>query len=790
MNFITQFILKKSALTLSILFIVAGFFFSQIPNFQLDASSDSLVLEGDENLRFYQEIQKNYATDAALIVSYQATGDLLAEPQLAHLQKFKNSLLKIEQVASITSILDVPLFRSPPQSLMDLAGDSVRIEAGNADLKLAKKEFATSPIYANNLVSLDGSTTAILVNLKTNTTFQALREKRDMLRLQKSKKTLSNALLQRLKSIETQVSKNASTQADLQAKTIAQIRNSMQQHQDKARLFLGGLPMITTDIVAYIGSDLVVFSLAVVLLMALILALIFKGLRWVVMPIGISVVGALIMTGILAFLGWKVTVISSNFFSLLLVMTLSVVIHLVVRYRELAQNTSKHNKQALIKQTLAQMFKPCLFTTLTTFAAFASLLISGIRPVIDFGWMMSIGVSLALILSFVAFPVIMNLLPDISVSKHKTELGITTILAKFVEKFGNLLLAGVLILVILSGYGVSQISVENRFIDYFKSDTEINQGLKLIDEKLGGTIPLEIIFKNLGEYYWHDEELREEVHTIHTYLEGLSETGKVLSVDTLMQILNTANGAPLGGFFLNIVRANLPENAKRTILNPYLSEDLGELRFVIRIKESDPNLKRADLIKKIEQHLTTELGFKKQDFRLSGMLVLYNNMLQSLFDSQIKTIAVVFGMIFIMFLFVFKSISLSVLALVPNMLPSLFVLGIMGLFGIPLDLMTITISAIAIGIGVDNAIHYVHRFKAEFKHDQNYLATMYRAHKSIGLAMFYTSITVASGFLVLVLSNFVPSVYFGLFTALAMLSALLANLTLLPKLILIFKPKM
>jgi predicted RND superfamily exporter protein len=312
----------------------------------------------------------------------------------------------------------------------------------------------------------------------------------------------------------------------------------------------------------------------------------------------------------------------------------------------------------------------------------------------------------------------------------------------------------------------------------------------LIDEKLGGTIPLEIIFKNLGKYYWHDEELREEVHTIHTYLEGLSETGKVLSVDTLMQILNTANGAPLGGFFLNIVRANLPENAKRTILNPYLSEDLGELRFVIRIKESDPNLKRADLIKKIEQHLTTELGFKKQDFRLSGMLVLYNNMLQSLFDSQIKTIAVVFGMIFIMFLFVFKSISLSVLALVPNMLPSLFVLGIMGLFGIPLDLMTITISAIAIGIGVDNAIHYVHRFKAEFKHDQNYLATMYRAHKSIGLAMFYTSITVASGFLVLVLSNFVPSVYFGLFTALAMLSALLANLTLLPKLILTFKPKM
>jgi predicted RND superfamily exporter protein len=471
-------------------------------------------------------------------------------------------------------------------------------------------------------------------------------------------------------------------------------------------------------------------------------------------------------------------------------MTLSVVIHLVVRYRELAQNYTDSDKQTLIQQTLEQMFKPCLFTTLTTFVAFASLLISGIRPVIDFGWMMSIGVSLALVLSFIAFPVVMNLLPEISVPKHKTELNITSVLARFVEKFGNILLMSVFVLAIISGYGVSKISVENRFIDYFKSDTEINQGLKLIDKKLGGTIPLEIIFKDLGEYYWYDEELREEIHEVHTYLENLSETGKVLSIDTLMQVLNTANGSPLGGFFLNVVRANLPEAARTSILAPYLSEDLGELRFVVRIKESDPNLKRADLIQKIEQHLSNDLGFKKESFRLSGMLVLYNNMLQSLFDSQIKTVAVVFGMIFIMFLLIFRSVSLSILALVPNMLPSLFVLGIMGLFGIPLDLMTITISAIAIGIGVDNAIHYVHRFESEFQKDKDYLATMYRAHKSIGLAMFYTSITVASGFIILTLSNFVPSVYFGLFTALAMLSALLANLTLLPKLILMFKPKM
>jgi predicted RND superfamily exporter protein len=257
-----------------------------------------------------------------------------------------------------------------------------------------------------------------------------------------------------------------------------------------------------------------------------------------------------------------------------------------------------------------------------------------------------------------------------------------------------------------------------------------------------------------------------------------------------MSILTEANdGQALNGFFLNIVRGQIPNSAKQHVLDPYISEDNGQLRMVIRIRESNKELERGKLIEKINYHISDKLGFKPESFRLSGMLVLYNNMLQSLFDSQIKTIAVVFGMIFIMFLFIFKSISLSILALIPNTLPSLLILGIMGWMGIPLDLMTITISAIAIGIGVDNAIHYIHRFKSEFQKDSDYMKTMYRSHTSIGLAMFYTSITVALGFLIFALSNFIPSIYFGVFTAIAMLSALLANLTLLPKLILIVKPK-
>lgn len=790
MNVFFDFILKKALLGLTLLLLITVFFIAQIPDFQLDASSDSLVLEGDENLRYYQSIKKNYGSDDYLVISYQVEGNLTAPEQLNHLRKFRQDLTKINQVKSVTTILDVPLFRSPPLSLADLAGENISIDNGNADLTLANDEFQNSPLYANNLVSKDGKTTAVLVTLKDNQRFKELRESRDKMRIQRVNNKWSDDQQLKLKIIEKQVLKNATAQSELQAQTIAKIRTTISQYSDKARLFLGGMPMITTDIVAYISNDLIIFSLAVIGLMSLILAIIFKSIRWVIIPIGISIISALIMTGVLAYLGWKVTVISSNFFSLLLVMTLSVIIHLVVRYREIAQLNPEIDSNQLIKDTLSQMFKPCLFTTLTTFVAFGSLLISGIRPVIDFGWMMSIGVTIALILSFLAFPMIMSLLPKAKIAKHKTELSVTTSLAKFVEKFGNHLLVVLIIFVIGAGFGVSKLSVENRFIDYFKKDTEINQGLTLIDKKLGGTIPLEIIFDDLAKDYWFDEDLRNEIHDVHQYLDSLEETGKVLSIDTLMQLLTQANdGEMLNGFFLNIVRSQLPESAKTQVLYPYLSEDSGQLRMAIRIRETNKELKRGELIDKIQRYISTNLGFKSNNFHLSGMLVLYNNMLQSLFDSQIKTITMVFVMIFIMFLFIFKSISLSILALIPNTLPSLFILGIMGLLNIPLDLMTITISAIAIGIGVDNAIHYIHRFKDEFKKDKDYMATMYRSHASIGLAMFYTSITVTMGFLILVLSNFIPSIYFGVFTAIAMLSALLANLTLLPKLILMVRPK-
>ena len=754
LNSLFNFLIKRSALALALLLIVVGTLLSQIPHFSLDASSDSLALEGDNNLALFEKTQETFQISSSLIISYTTEDGVLDPQQIEYLRALRDDLLALERVESVTSILDVPLFQSPPLSLIELTGDAITIDNGKADMAFVANEFGNGPLYSNNLVSLDGKTSALLIDLKD---------------LDESTEDVNDAL----------------------ADAVQSIRAIMEGYRNNAQLYLGGVPMIRNDIIAYIASDLVLFSLAVVLIMSIMLAIIFRGIRWVLLPIGISVTGALVMTGVLGALEWKVTIISSNFFSLLLVMTLSVTIHLVVRFKELAQQAPEADVKDLTLLTLQQMSKPCLFTTLTTIAAFTSLMISDVRPVIDFGWMMAIGVTIALALSFLTFPILMNLLPAPKVEKHPTEFTFTQKLARFTSKYGNQLIIALTLIAIIALIGVSKLSVENRFIDYFKKSTEIYQGLSLIDQQLGGTMSLEIIFDDMANAFWVDDLLREDVHNIHQYLDGLDATGKVLSIDTLMQILTQANaGVPPTGFLLMVAKNQMPEFAREQVLDPYLSESENQLRMVARIRETDSTLNRDELINEVREHLVNEFNLEPDSFRMTGVFVLYNNLLQSLFESQIKTIALVFAMIFAMFLFIFRSISLSIIALIPNTLPSLLILGIMGLANIPLDLMTITIAAIAVGIGVDNAIHYIHRFKTEFRVDQDYLATMYRSHASIGLAMFYTSITVAIGFLVLALSNFIPSIYFGIFTAIAMLSAVLANLTLLPKLLLIFKPKM
>ena len=755
LNSILNFLIKKPLWSLLAFLIIICSSILQIQNFSLDASSESLSLDGDNNLELYFSTQETFGSDESLVISYSTKeGTVLSKNQLISLKSLRDDLLNIDGVSSVISILDVSLFQSPPLSLVELASDVYTIENGKADQSLVAQEFKNSPLYANNLVSTDLKTTALIIPLATDD----------------PRVIMDDELLKAL---------------------IKNIRLTMDGYRDQANLFLGGVPMIRNDVINFIRSDLIVFSLAVVLTMTLMLSILFRKIRWVIIPISISIIGALFMTGLISAIGWKVTVISANFFSLLLVMTLSVIIHLVVRYREISKQNLKQNNSDTIRETLSQMIRPCIYTVITTIAAFVSLTTSNVQPVIDFGLMMSIGVTVAFILAFIGFAIVMSLLPTPKPSNESENNLILQKLALITDKKGKSLIISFAIVAFIAIFGVNKLSVENSFINYFKKNTEIYQGLNFIDKELGGTIPLEIVFNDLASAYWADSSLREEFHEVHNYLDSLPSIGKVLSIDTFMQVLKDANdGKAPNGFLLILGKNNMPDFAKSQVLKPHISDETDQIRMVARVKETTSELQRNQLIIDIKKTLLEDFYFNEDDFYFTGTFSLYNNLLQSLFSSQIKTVFTVFSIIFVLFLIVFRSISIAIIAVIPNIIPSLLILGVIGIVGIPLDIMTITIAAIAIGIGIDNAIHYISRFKSELLMDGDYVSAMYKAHNSIGVSMFYTAATVAIGFLVLILSHFIPSIYFGIFMAIAMLSAVIVNLTLLPKLLLIFKPRM
>ncbi|MDH3220742.1 MAG: MMPL family transporter [Gammaproteobacteria bacterium] len=798
-----RIVLKQPLATLIVLTAAIVYFLLYIPDFELDASADSLVLENDSSLKYYRSIREQYGSDDFLIVTYSPRGELFSAEVLADIARLRGQLAALEQVDSVVSLLDVPLVDSPPMTLAEISRSVRTLESDDVDIALAEQEMRHSPLYENLLVNSQGDTTAMQVNLVSNRRLVDLVNNRDKLY---EKAGSLPEVRARIDDLSAQIQVENQAQKLRIEKTIADVRSIMDGYRDRATLYLGGVPMITSDSIEFIRSDLKVFGVGVVLFIVIILAFSFKHVRWVVLPLAVCLTSAMAMVGYLGWAQWPVTVVSSNFISLLLIITLSLIIHLVVRYRELAMIKPDADQYQLVTETVHSKFTPSFYTSVTTMVAFGSLLVSDIRPVIDFGWMMVIGIIVSFVLAFTLFPAALMLLPRLNTPVKKDLTGkVTASIARFIQHRtrATLLIFAGLIVVALTG--IPRLSVENRFIDYYKDDTEIYQGMTLIDTKLGGTTPMDVIIDapaneilQEGEFYdngditsnsyWFNRDGLQEVEKFHQYLDGLPETGKVLSVHTGIKMLESLNdGKSYSDFKLAVVYKRLPEEVKKALIYPYLSEDGNQLRFSIRLYESSESLRRQQLIDKIYSDLTNEYDLAPEQVNVSGVAVLYNNLLQSLFRSQILTLGAVFGAILLMFILLFRAVRLAFAALVPNLIAAGLILGLMGWFGIPLDIMTITIAAINIGIGVDDSIHYVHRFRGEFLQDRNYWAAIGRCHDSIARAMYYTSVTVVLGFSILALSNFIPTIYFGILCGMAMITALIANLMLLPVLIARFR---
>ena len=806
---------------LVVLALVVGFFATWVDDFQLDASSDSLLLEGDQDLRFYKDIKARYGDDEFLVVTYQPEKDLFAAETLSHLKKLRDELSNLDTIDSVVSILDVPLLKSPPKSLSDLEEDVPNLLSPGTDKNLAKQELLTSKLYRNLVISSDGKTTAMLLNMVLDKELKSLIEARDVLREKRLAEALDTDELIQLEILSDQIREQRDVYRRQNVETIASIRSILDRYRVGVDIFLGGVPMITVDMIDYIQSDIKVFGTSILLFLILALLFIFKRPRWMMISMLCCLVGLIVMTGFLGLVGWPVTVVSANFVALLLIFSLSITVHLTVHYRELNSLHPEQSQRWLVHQTLINKWVPCLYTTITTMVGFASLLIAGIRPVIDFGWMMLISMGTIFVMVFLLFPSLLVLLKRLH-TKQEMDLTsrITKTLSQLVLSRQKEMVFVFALIAAISAVGITQLTAENQFIKAFKKDTEIFQGLTVIDTELGGTTPLDIIIEadpsffnayeqpienfeedefldmdffddETEEYdigadsYWYNSFRLKTVAAIHDYLESLDEAGKVLSIATTVDVMKILNDdEELDTFFLSLLYKKIPQDIKETLFDPYLSADGNQIRISFRVFESYPELQRNALINKIKTDLVETLGLEASQVKLTGLLVLYNNVLQSLFRSQILTIGVVFLAIMAMFLVLFRSLKIAFVAILPSMLASGSVLGLMGWLGIPLDVMTITIAAICIGIGVDHSIHYIHRFRSEIKRQASARIAIEKSHASTGKAIYYTSVIIVVGFSILGLSNFIPTIYFGVFTAFAMLVSLIANLTLLPLLLL------
>ncbi len=810
-----KLVIDFSKVTLAIIILLLSYCLYFAKDFNLDASSDALLLEGDEDLRYLREVNERYGSKDFLVLTYSPISSFDDDETIINLQLLKSKIEKLSWVESVITIIDVPLLKSTDEPLMERLKNYKTLIHPEIDKKRGFEEILNSPIYQDYVISKDGKTSGIVVYLKQDKRLKDYIKIKNDYYNQSLNSTLSKIDKEKYSSFikEYEEYKNLYNQRNHQ--NINEIRDVISKYSGNATIHLGGIPMIADDMMTYIKNDIVVFGIGVFIFIIITLWLIFKNIKWVIMPLLGCATSVLIMIGLLGFLGWKVTVISSNFIALMLILNMAMNIHVTVRFLQLKKEFPDLPLKEIVFKSADKMFLPILYTVLTTICAFLSLLFSGIKPIIDFGWMMTLGLTVSILVTFSLLPALLSIFTqneNIDVKDQQKSV-ITNSLGNFSKKNTNLIFGFTSLIFILSVYGISKLEVENSFINYFDEDTEIYKGMKKIDDELGGTTTLDLILKfpsktksenvennEFSEWeeeeesdenkskYWFTRNKIDKILKAHDYLDSLPEIGKVLSFGSIIRVAEDLNKKELQSLEIAVLYSKIPDEIKKEIISPYISVENDEARISVRIKDSLEDLRRNDLIKKINLELNTKVGLEKDEYELAGVVILFNNLLQSLFKSQILTLGAVMLGISFMFFILFRNIIISIIGVAPNFIAAFFILGIIGILEIPLDMMTITIAAITIGIAVDNSIHYIYRFKEEFDKIKNYELTIDRCHSTVGIAILNTSITIVFGFSILVLSNFIPTIYFGVFTGIAMLLALISVLTLLPKLILVLKP--
>lgn len=760
----------------------------QARHFQIDASADTLLMRDDPHYVQTRLINSRFSPQEFLLIGYQPTsGPLLSDATFRDLKEIRARLRKLERVESVRTILDVPLFARTGADVTSLEDSRWTLEQRSLNPAQIEQAFRGHPIYEDLLINQAQTATALQVLFRSDPQLDEINAQMAVLRSKSLQRALSAEEQQALSRLERRAQPIEQSLNRIRAEEIETIRSIIDGYADHAQLYLGGVHVLAYQLIQIIKNDLLVFSSAIAATICLILLVLFRKLRWVLITVVCCGSSVLATVGLFGLLGFKTTVISSNFIVLQLILTLAIVIHLIVQYREYCEQHPDWSQAELVKRTLQRKASPCFFAGITTSVGFASLLFSGLQPVVTFGWMMMLAMGFSIAVSLVMFPAIMSLYQR-EQQPHPGRLSrrVLDVCSRCALRHPVMIgLVGVGVLV-ASVMGLLRLDVENSFINYFKDSTRVHQELAFIDRQLGGSTPLDLV------YSIHESERKQDLvmtadtvqlmQRVQHRLTQHDAVGKILSVVNFTEVAKTLNqDKPLTEYELTAVYWTLEDALRRDLLGAFFDPQRQQIRFSVRIQDTTAGLDRAELLQQIHADMHS-LGIPGDRYTLSNLFVLYQDILQRLYRSQILTLGIVYGALTLIFVAIFRSIKIALIGVTPNILSTLAVLGVMGWLGIALDLMTITIVAIAMGIAVDDTIHYIHRYREELR-GAPAAAAIERTHLSVGHAVLDTTLIVTLGFSLLALSDFIPSVLFGLLTGFAMLLALLFALCLLPVLL-------
>ena len=822
MERLLRLLLKYRILFLILIVLVTGFLGYFARQSTTDNSIEVWLSKEDEDLDYYNHFTDTFGDEEFLLVVIENEEHFSSKgiKQIDRIAKKLEKLDGIKEVISLATVLKDKLSSPHFKEILKKRDNKTTIE-------VFKEEILSDEMYVNNIISVDGKITAVIATVAKGSPelrMKLVRETRNIIReifYQESaaRTDVSNngqgidlkpdnglVLMNTPDTSESREEEPSLLSSSVTFCTrvlnnFAQTLNFVEREPLPNNIYLAGPTIVNAELDRMSQRDIKIFMPVMFAIAVIVLILLFRNFSGVMIPIATISINSVCVVGLFTLFHNKMNMISGMLTPLIFIISLATTIHILNRFY--LESELPADRQQNIIQSMKEIAIPCFLTSATTSIGFLSFMVSDVQPVKTMGIFTATGVMISFFVCILLLPILFSFIPgkrrDVSQNllknantKDATFHGMFGHVGAFVHKHTIPIFIVCLISVCLAIYGGTGIKVESNIFESFPEDSEISRSSSFIESNLMGLLPIEFVIEAPGTAGIFEPKVLREMRSMQNYLRTIPEVTSSISVADYVNRLHTALAIDTSED--DEVSEEKARNYAKlaslrgdAIVKSLYSKDYKQGRISVRMKNVSSS-RYQEIMKNVKEYINTNFPLSIS-CTITGIVPLLMDMQGYLAMSQIKTFFLAFIFIFISITFLLKSVRFGLISMIPNLVPIVITLGVMGFLNISLDVATIMIASVAIGISVDDTIHFLYRFKREFEKDKQYYQAIQRTLTGVGKAILFTTIIATSGFLIFCLSSFKPIQHFGLLTGITMVSALIADLFVLPSCILLFKPK-